>query len=243
MVEKVSVEKEKNPKVEVKVEKNYKTYYLIAGILLVAIIALFMYKTDVPPTTSQTQNTLPSLNLEQVVAKVNGQEITESDIKRVQSLVLAQSGTQVEDSAALERAINEKLMLEEAQKEQIDIPTEEAEIKLGDLASQKGMTLEELKAKSNEIGTDYNAELEVYRQQLIIGELLKTDLPSTEVTTEEAKGYYEANKENLFPDGVVRPFDEIEKELKDALAQRKFQGELTSYLNDLRAGADIRYLN
>ena len=232
----------KVPASKTSLQKNNKKFWLIGGILLVAILALFLYSSGMPQT-STTDKTIQAQGLDKVVAKVNGEDVTQGDVKRVQSILLAQTGTNIDENQAIERAINEKLMLTEANNENIDVSMEDAENKLVELANQKGVSMEEIKAKSDEIGSDYNNELEIYREQLVIGELLKADLPSTEVSTEEAKAYYDSHKETLFKDGVIRPFDEIEEDLKAALSQQKFQSTMTSYLGELRADAEIEYLN
>lgn len=232
-------EKVEMPKVEP--QKNYKTYYLVAGIAVILLIGFFMVNQDAPQQATNT-DTQPQ-NLDEVVATVNDRDITQEDVQRTRSILLAQTGQQISDEAALERAINEKLMLQAAENENIVITTQEAEVKLQELAGERGVSMQELKDKSDEIGSNYDEELEIYRQQLIIGELLETGLPTTEVTTEEAKGFYEANKETLFRDGNIQPFEEVEEELKAGLSQQKFQSTMTTYLSDLRSNAEIEYLN
>lgn len=238
------MKKQETPKIESKEvsQKSYKTYYVIAGVVIIALLGMYLYGQDEKMNQVNNQVTQPQ-NLDEVVAKVNGRDVTREDVERTRSILLAQTGQQIDDHTAIERAISEELMLEAAEKENIMVTTQEAEAELEALASEKGISMDELKERSDDAGSDYTTELEVYREQLIIGELLAEELPTTEISTDEAKGFYEANKEALFQEGQVQPFEQVETELKQALAQQKFQTTMAAYLAELRANADIEYLN
>lgn len=200
-------------------------------VIVVALAAFFIIRN------------LPSANdPDKVLATANGIPVTQGDVSRAQQYLQALSGAPVNESIALERAIMDKLVYEEAEKQGYTMTSEETEQALLKILEAKSQTLEDLKLKIESKGENYEDEIENYRQQFLIEKFINDKVPKENVTTQEALKYYNANKQKLFTGKVAVPYAQIAEPLKLAIAKQKGQEFLTAYLTELHDNATIVYM-
>ncbi|MFH1211918.1 MAG: peptidylprolyl isomerase [Candidatus Woesearchaeota archaeon] len=144
---------------------------------------------------------LPKAN--KVLATVNGEKITLEEVNERYGSIPAQYKAVVTKQQILDQIIDEKVLVWQAEK--LGIPKnktaidEKIESIIKQAAELQGITVEELDAKIMEQGTSLAEIRKQYKTQLIIGELLDTEIASKiEVTDDEIAEFYEKNKHLLF---------------------------------------------
>lgn len=162
-----------------------------------------------------------------VVATVNGTPITRAEvIKELES----QAGASIVDGI-----ISEKLLLQEAQKEGIDVSQEEIDQKidsirkdieasgqsLDDILEAQGLTLQDVQDQT--------------RLQLTLEKLL-ADVVS--VTDEEVEEAFESQAELMTEDMTEEEFKE---QIRQSLSEQKLSFEAQTLIQDLQSNADIQY--
>ncbi|MBU0466282.1 MAG: hypothetical protein KJ718_04425 [Nanoarchaeota archaeon] len=173
---------------------------------------------------------------------VNDEYFLQGDVQQVKAMLEAQTKKQVGEDAALERAVSDVLVLQEAQRRGISVTDEEAEQHLEQVIAKQGLTLEKVKGDITSKGESYEKSLENYKDLVIIERVIKDVTSDIEVSDEEARAYYDAKKDVLFTGAVVMPYENIAGQLKLALAQQKQQQEFSDFVNSLKESADIEYL-
>jgi hypothetical protein len=174
-----------------------------------------------------------------VIATVNGIEITESQVIEIQEQSLAQ-GMQISNEDALEQLINSELLIQEAKKQGFDFTKQEVE---ENLEIQSGNSIEEIKQELEIAGESYDELIEGYISYFMIEEYLKSIVEEVEVSDEEVENYYNELKEEYNSYGEELPaFEEIKEDLKNSLEYEKQQEIIIELIEDLREQANIEYL-
>lgn len=212
----------------------------VLGILVVVALAIgaVYLLTENQETTGQTI----SAQENEKIASVNGESITLEDVHRAKETLEITSEEMVTNEKALQRVVSEKLMLQEAEKEGISFTFEEAEQHLEQEMAKTGRTLEDVKEALEENERSYEEEVRIYGEQMTIQKLLAEKVPEPEITDEQARAYYEQNKNAMFT-GEVVPYENVAPQLKQAIAQQEQQKTITEYLTNLRESSDIVYPN
>lgn len=162
-----------------------------------------------------------------VAATVDGTPITRvALVKELES----QSGQETLDSL-----ITRQLVYQEAEKQGIeitDVVIEQEIERLRGVVEAQGTTLDNALALQGQTEESLKRNI---RFQKTIEELLKEDV---EVTDEEAREFYEQNKD-LYEEGAQ--YEDLEEDIKEQLRQQGLQQEFQGLIQRLREEANINY--
>lgn len=184
----------------------------------------------------------------EVVAKVNGQEITRKNLddaeKRLtngQDLSTLDETTRKQvETQALETLISAELIKQEATKAQITVTDEEVNTQLSsikgqfqdDAAYQQALVLQGI--------TEDKLKEEVANDLLINSYITqKVDFSSITVTDEEVNTLYEQEKTI---NAEIPPLSEISEQIKAFITQQKQQQIIADHVAGLRASAEVEVL-
>jgi parvulin-like peptidyl-prolyl isomerase len=239
---KKEVAKKKNS--EVKDEGFNLDKRFVYGLVIIAVIVAVYFLAFDTTTSDVAVNEDLGSEIDAVRARVNGVEVYDTDIERVQMIYQAQSGQNVDEDAALERAIADVLVVQEAEERGIEVTPAEAQERLALTAQQQGVTLEQVKQGYEKQGKDFEVAMEAYVDQMKIEQLANEVVSEVPVATdEEAAAYYEENKQAMFGNSeVIVPYDDVSNQLKQALTQQKQQRAFGEFVEELKADAEIEYV-
>jgi parvulin-like peptidyl-prolyl isomerase len=167
----------------------------------------------------------------EIAAIVNGQRITADDVRAMQARHKWVFDEELDPKLALEQAVNEELLYQEAVKDHA-LTMEEAEQELEAQLAADGFTVELLKADLEKQEIDYDEYLETFRREVTVGYYLAV---AVNVTEEEARERYDQYASN--PELEVPPFDEV----KEQIILQMEEEILIRLLTGLRANAVIEY--
>ena len=212
-------------------------------VILLAISAIFIAgctsQSDVPTdTVPDTINTPPITS--NVVAVVNGDEISSEQVTAVQQSFLMQ-GQQIPEEDALEQLINQLVLEQKVEEENIVITTEDAEILISEQLAMQGATLEDYKQQVASQGISYEQDLENIKRQIAVQFYLESQLEgqSFEVTEQEAQEFYALYEQQSVEE--VPSYEELEPQIIVALEQQKQQEAIIEHIQELRMNADVEY--
>ena len=212
---------------------------LIAGIAAVAVLVIVLLIT----VGAEPNNDAPPQSV--VLATVDGEPITASDVVTVQIRMYRWDGVWKGAEEILEQLIAEKLLFREAEKAG-NLPTmADAEEELLFLLLELRMSTEVFEALLQEEGISYDEYLEYRWVQMSIRMYIDAIVPLPEVTEEEIMKAYEAYRElwsELYPDEEPPPFEEMRSRIELALQQEKQQDAIYLLIEELRDNADIIYI-
>jgi len=136
--------------------------------------------------------------------------------------------------AILEQLVNEKLLLEEASKQDFDISNAEVDKRIKEMIAQNLMTEEQFKDRLNEGGFSFDYFKDYYKKQLIISEFINESIFSEiGLNDSEIREYYDNNKESYTAkEGEIRA--------RHILVETKEEAD--DVLKELRKGADFAEL-
>ena len=213
----------KTPKKEKKENKKLK-YYIISLLAIIAVIALFYAYRD------------KIFYHDTAAAIVNGEVITLSDINAVYSSLPAQYKQLMTKEMILNQTINEVLLLQEAKKQGIATTEEEAEGILNTAIAQSMLSRSEFEDRLKQESLTINYVKDYYRKQITIFKLLnETILSFIAVSDSAIENYYEQADLNV-------SFDEVKGQIKQILLAEKQEMAIGTYMNQLRAQAEIEIL-
>lgn len=161
-----------------------------------------------------------------VVALVNRKPITRMELNRE---LQKQYGEET-----LQNLITQRLILEEAEQQNVDIPEEKVNTEIDAARTEieaQGGKLEDFLAMQ---GQTLDSVKEQIRIRLIIEEILGRDI---EVTDEEAQEYFEENT-SFFPEGTE--FEDVKEDVKNQLKTTKISEKFQEWITNLRNGAQIQ---
>ncbi|MBW2995857.1 peptidylprolyl isomerase [Candidatus Woesearchaeota archaeon] len=209
-------------------KKNIKSKRTITIIALIAVLVVLAVAFN-----------LNRFMLKEVVAAVNGEEITADELEEKYDFFFFLTGYPesyrqiIDKEAYLNQMINEELLLQEAAKNRISVLDKEVEEDLDELIDRSPVTKAEFEINLNEAGFNMRDLFDYYRNQMIITELLEEEFSDIEISEEEIKSYYNANKDSFVGEkGEIR--------LKHILVET--QEEAEEILAELKKGADFASL-
>lgn len=176
-----------------------------------------------------------------IVAEINDEVIRLDEVEDTIDTYLSQ-GQQLGKSAALDRLIVETLLIDEAETRDIAVTIEEAEEQLTNTYKQSGLTEVQFEQRLEQLGTTYDKTLEMYKDQLIINELLSQELSDTEITVsdQEAKLFYDQNSDMIKSQmGNATVFEDVSPQIKNTLQQQKQQQFVSDFIEELKDDAMI----
>ena len=177
-----------------------------------------------------------SFILDRILVLVNGEMITASDLRTAE--VIHVSEKPIHQGALLERLIDEKLLIEEAQRFEIPIP-EEDEISLSLLNLKEQYQSEKVFQKVLiEKGITQEMVNEGLKNQLLITRFLDQRINFFVIVTPKELNQYYENHQNDYP---RREFDEVLKEeIEQKVIHAKAEKKKREYLSKLRKDSEIR---
>jgi hypothetical protein len=208
------------------------------------------------------QGQLPEPDLEgipDVVAEVNGQEVTRDEFvtsytaQFQQAAMQAQmgGGEQPDEEALKEQTANTlvdtELLMQEAEERGIDASEQDVEDKLTELAKQNQLgSSEEFLAALEEQGTSADQVRTQVETQVVVERLVADESGSVEPTEKELRTLYEQAKQQQEQAGQqsgqqqkIPPFEKVRAQLEEqAVAQEQGQAA-QALVDELRDGADI----
>jgi hypothetical protein len=212
-----------------------KLNHTILVVLLVAMTILAACST--PEQTENEDNNLITGN---VVAVVNGDEITTQQVEETQAL-FASIGQDIPKETVLEELINQKLLVQEAKKAGFEFTTEDAEVAIDQQLALQGANLEEYKTQIQAQGIDYEKQLATIKEDLAIQRYLETvfeneNFTATEQEAQEIYDAYSAQSSEELP-----AFQEVKDQILASLQQEKQQQAIGVLIQELKQTATIEY--
>ena len=150
----------------------------------------------------------------------------------------------------LDNLIEEKLKLQKIEELGINASEEEIEksvdqqIQSTIQRSQKYESEEDLKeayeSQGDQSYKDAKDNLRDRARESILLKNLRNEITSNvEVSEEEAKSFYEENKDNYKEDEEVKPYDEVKDQVKNTMRRKKENEAWNNWLEKIREEADI----
>ena len=165
--------------------KNKKAIsYIVLMVLIVGVITVTGCSTD-GDTAKDEANTNANLSEKEVVAEVDGEEISKDELY---NLLLAQNGSQV-----LDALIVEKIVDSEIEKKKIKITDEDIQAEIDDMKEYYGgeeqFNMALAQAGLSEDGMKTDIEMNLRLKALVD--------PYIEISDEDMKAYFEENKDEF----------------------------------------------
>jgi parvulin-like peptidyl-prolyl isomerase len=214
--------------------KNNQNFWKYGAVLVLAVLVVggFIFFSGGDNNSNLSGN---------VIATVNGEEITTSEVIAIQQLFI-QQGQQISEEDALEQVINQKLISQEVEAEDYSVSTEEAESTIEQQLLIQGASLEDYKQQLSQQGIVYEEQIDSIKEELAVQKYLEIQLEGEnfEVSEQEAQDFYEMYKSQS-PEEVPS-YEELEPQIIATLKQEKQQEAIGYLIQELRAGAEIEYL-
>lgn len=225
---------------------------------IIALSALALFAGAAGAADSTTAKTAaktaaPSSPLT-VVARVNGVDITQAEVDRAKKIILSRNQmahTSMNDEmvkkvneAALNQIIAKELLYQAGKKLEMKDLDKQVKDKVAEnkarFASQEAYekALKEMDMSEKEVET-------FTREDLVIGNLIETTIvPKAKVTDEEAKKFYDDNKDKFHREEAVRASHILVGVDQKATAEekKKAKEKAESLLKQLKGGADFAEL-
>ncbi len=195
------------------------------GILLI-IIAVILFLLFTKETKKE------------VVAVVNGQEITTKDVELVAKFLPDNQKASATEELLLNQTIDEILLMQDAERRGIKASAEEINAALQEAVARSGLSQADLNkylAEKNVTQEDMNA---FFRKQVIFTKMIMqvSELQVT-VTEDDVAAFYEQNKAQ-----IPAPYEAAKDQIRGYLRNQKLAQAFTIYLNKLRSGSDIKII-
>ena len=191
--------------------------------------------------------------------RVNDEEVLfaefEEEFERSKNTVAQQYGVDMDgeqgevmipqiQEQAVQALISQRVMLQEAEDQGIEVTDEDVDENIAALTQQFGGE-EGLEEAMEAEGLDDDSLRGFLRENLMIEKLMEQnlDLESIEVTEEEKEDYYAQLEQNWEEQGQESmPYEEVEEEIALQLQQQKQQEMQMEYLQELMDQSDVERL-
>ncbi len=160
--------------------------------LLLIVVVVFIFLPQLKTELSTSGNIL--------LAKVNGEQIFQSDLDARWRSLPVQYRMSSNQTALLEDLINEKLLLQECEKKNIVVNDSEVQKFIELQLKNTGLTLEKYKASLEKNNESFDVNFERYRTQLLMAKLLSsvTNESSLEINDNDIETFYHNNIEEFY---------------------------------------------
>ncbi|KRF37240.1 SurA N-terminal domain-containing protein [Nocardioides sp. Soil805] len=215
--------------------------------------------SDAAGSSSQEQSA-SGVDLEgvpDVVAEVNGEEITKEEFAPIyeaqlqQATSQAQMGGQAPDEAALQKQtadnlVDTELLSQEAESRGIEVTDEDVDDELAALAEQNqlGSSEELLKALADQGTTEDQARTQL-ETQVMVEQLVADEAGPAKVTEKQLRTLYRQAKQAAQQQAQagqqqeIPPYDEVKGQLRDRAEADQVGTVAQGLVDDLRKDADI----
>lgn len=202
-----------------------------------------------------SQGAEPDLaGIPEVVAEVNGEQVTKEEFTPVYEAAFQQAATQAQaggegpDEDALKKQtvdslVDTELLLQEADSRGISVSEEDIDAELTDLAEKNQLgSAEELLAAVEKQGITEDQARSQVETQVLVEQLVADEDGSAEPTEKELRALYAQAKqqsESSQAGQKIPPFDEVRAQLADQAKAEQVGRVAEALLEDLREGAEI----
>ena len=214
-------------------------------------------------TTSQKSSESTDTGLEpdlegipDVVAEVNGEEVTKDEFVVLyeaqfqQAAAQAQAGGEAPDEDALkeqtaDNLVDTELMVQEATDRGIEVTDEDVDAELTSLAQQNQMKdVDELIAALEEQGTSEELARDQIQSQVVIKELVADEAGDFEPTEKDLRAIYDEAKEQAAAQQgeqqqKIPPFAKVKSQIVEQAKSDQLAEVAQTLVDDLREDADI----
>ncbi|MFZ6016005.1 MAG: SurA N-terminal domain-containing protein [Patescibacteria group bacterium] len=240
---------------------------IIASISAIIVLAVgagawFYFSRQKSPETTNTANELfnlsstnpatsslaGNLTIPDIVARVNGQEITKADLEKAETQIMAQQGINPQTlnddmrkqltMQALESLVGNTLIRQAAANSGITVEPSEIDARLDMVKANFASTTDYQAALVNE-GLTEEAFRQVLSADIVVQKYLDgtLNLQGVDATEEEISAIY-AQQASSTPQAVP-PLDEIHDQVKGYIVQQKQQQLINDYVQQLKSSASI----
>lgn len=192
-----------------------------------------------------------------VVAEVNGEEISKDDFKVVYESQFQQmamqsqlSGQEVDQdqlkSATVDGLVDNELLAQDAEKQGISVSDDEAEQELTKLAETNQMSRDDFMAANKEQGLDEKRVLDEVKSQTLIKKLLESENGEFTASEEELQQSYQQVQQQQQMSGQggqaqqLPPMEQVRPQLQDQVINQKLAEAMQKKADELRKGADVK---
>lgn len=206
-----------------------------------------------PAKEESSAVTLEEIADDQVVAKVDGQEILGSELNPQVDMTLQQIAAMEYEinndivkeirRQTLETLINSKLILAAAKDSGIEVSSEEVEAEFSSIVTEVG-SMEEVEAQLAQMGTNVEEFKVDMADNLLIQKYIDSTLDPemSTVTEEEVETFYDQMIANSAAAEEVPTLEEVREQIVDQLKSQKQQDALFVLLEELRAAVEVEVL-
>ncbi|MBU0461904.1 MAG: SurA N-terminal domain-containing protein [Nanoarchaeota archaeon] len=172
-------------KTKAKRERHKYHHHIRFGVLIIAILTVCLIIATIM--------SYPKFGPKDVVAKVNGEAITQAELDLQYDRIPIEYKSLVTKEVILDQMINEKVLLQEAAKKGITVTEAEVDEIITMTMSQIGLTQEQLDERLAQQGMTMADLKDLYMKQLKITKLMEEEVfPNINVTEEELKEFYDS---------------------------------------------------
>lgn len=176
--------------------------------------------------------------LDRVVARVGGVAITQTDVEVALALGIVQASGPEATAAATPQVIDRQLMLGEVARFPPPEPPDAAVTELA--AAMKARAGGGFDALMRRTGVDEQRLRELARDTLRIQAYVDQRFgTSAQVSPQEARDYYEANRQQFTRNGVPRPFEDVEADARQGASAERRRRLVAQWVADLRMRGNV----
>jgi peptidyl-prolyl cis-trans isomerase SurA len=206
-------------------------------------------------TSSDSAQSEAGAGIPDVVAEVNGEEVTKDEFVPIYEAQLEQATTQSQmtgeapDEEALKKAtlddlVDTELLAQEAEARGIEVTDEDVDAELTSLAEQNGMqTGEELLEAIAQQGMDEETARAQVETQVLIEQLVEDESGPFEPTEKELRAIYDDAKKQQAQSGQggqqIPPFSQVRSQLVEQARTQETGSVAGALVEDLREAAEI----
>jgi peptidyl-prolyl cis-trans isomerase SurA len=211
---------------------------------------------DAPAATSgDSAQSEAGAGIPDVVAEVNGEEVTKDEFVPIYEAQLEQATTQSQmtgeapDEDALKQAtlddlVDTELLAQEAEARGIEVTDEDVDAELTSLAEQNGMqTGEELLEAIAQQGMDEETARAQVETQVLIEQLVEDESGPFEPTEKELRAIYDDAKKQQAQSGQdgqqIPPFAQVRDQIVEQARAQETGSVAGALVEDLREAAEI----
>jgi hypothetical protein len=181
----------------------------------------------------------PPQLLDRIVARVGGTVITQTDVEAALALgVVAAAPGEDRLASATRELVDRRLLLTEVGRfPPVEPPAPDVDALVTRMRAHAGDQLASIMKRT---GLDDSRIRAMARDTLRIQTYIDQRFGSTaQVSVQEARDYYDRNRQEFTRNGVVAPFEEVEAAARAAASVERRRRNVTQWLADLRARGEI----
>jgi hypothetical protein len=176
--------------------------------------------------------------LDRVVARVNGNALTQSDVNAAIALGIINDASAGDATAAVDQLIRRQLVLAEVAR--FAPPEPDPALVDGEVATMKTRAGARLPQVMQSTGIDEIRIRDMARDTLRIEAYLNQRFGTTvQVSDEEVRQYYRAHPAEFVRNGSPVPFEEAEPDARQRAAAARRTATIAQWMIDLRGRADV----